>query len=334
MKKLSITPKAPVHQIPVIDLAYPEGGDQELKQARALDDALIDIGFLMVVNHGVPEETIGRTTAICRQFFDLPLEQKLSIRSTAPGSPRGYVPMGLSVLGRTAGQDTPVDVKEGFGMGPTTVSREKLSESGPYYAENKWPAQLPPLQGALSDYYLEMEGVSRKLLRLASIALGVPPSYFLAAFEGHNNTLRVINYPPLTEPPLPGQLRAGEHTDYGAFTILLPENASGGLQVRTRGGQWIDVVAPPGAFVINVGDLMMRWTNDRWLSNFHRVGMPDESRAAMERRQSIAYFSNPREDVLVECIPTCKDPSEAPKHLPIVAGEHRLAKIRAAAGVS
>lgn len=325
-------PTASATPVPVIDFAYAEGSPEERQRAQELDKALIDIGFLMVVNHGIPTTKIGRAVDLCRRFFDLPMERKLGIRSTSQGSPRGYVPIGVSVLGRTSGQDTPVDIKEGFGMGPPQLPRVTASGGNPYYAENKWPADMPEFQAALSEYYREMESISGKLLRLAALALHIPPTLLLDAFEGHNNTLRVINYPPLDEPPLPGQLRAGEHTDYGAFTILLPENASGGLQVRTRAGQWIDVITPPGAFVINVGDLMMRWTNDRWLSNLHRVSIPSEDLAATERRQSVAYFANPREDVLIECIPSCKDPSEPPRHPPILAGEHRLAKIRSAAG--
>lgn len=318
--------------VPVLDLAGVEPGSTlERQRAEELDRALVGIGFFAVVNHGVPQSLIDRVSATCRRFFDLPMEDKMAIGSTAEGSPRGYVPMGLSTLGRTSGQDTPDDLKEGFGMGPPNLPPERTTQ-GPYYAENKWPLQVPEMREVLCAYYAEMENLARKLMRLAACALRLPASFFEETFEGHNSTLRVINYPPLTRPPLPGQLRAGEHTDFGAFTLLLPENATGGLQVRTRAGKWIDVVTPPGAFVINVGDLMMRWTNDRWLSNVHRVANPHESKAAMERRQSIAFFANPREDVMIECIPTCTDAANPPRHPPIRAGDHRLSKIRAAAG--
>jgi isopenicillin N synthase-like dioxygenase len=179
-----------------------------------------------------------------------------------------------------------------------------------------------------------MEALSRRLFQVFALALGLPPDHFEAYFAGHNSTLRVINYPPQEVPPKPGQLRAGAHTDFGAFTILLSQNASGGLQVRTRDGRWIDIDAAPGSFVINIGDLMMMWTNDRWLSNLHRVANPASEFARTERRQSIAFFANPREEALIECIPTCVAPRAAPRHPPVIAGEHRLQKIRAASSQS
>jgi isopenicillin N synthase-like dioxygenase len=318
--------------VPVIDLGrFTHGSpEQQLAVARAVDQALVEVGFFVVANHGMSAEVIAEADRQSRRFFELPMDGKMAIRTMAKGSPRGYVPIGVSTLGRTAGETPPDDLKEGFGMGPASVAGRQAES--PFHAPNQWPRELPELRSALEAYYAGMEDLSRRLFEVFALALGLQANHFESYFTGHNSTLRVINYPPQQVPPQPGQLRAGAHTDFGAFTILLSENASGGLQVRTRDGRWIDIEAEPGSFVINIGDLMMMWTNDRWLSNLHRVANPASELAHAERRQSIAFFANPREEALIECIPTCIPPGGAPRHPPVLAGEHRLQKIRAAAG--
>jgi isopenicillin N synthase-like dioxygenase len=135
--------------------------------------------------------------------------------------------------------------------------------------------------------------------------------------------LRLLNYPPL--PVLkPGMTWAGEHTDYGILTILWSPN-SGGLQAKNRAGRWLDVDAAPDTFVINIGDLMMNWTNDRWVSTLHRV-VPT-SGDTTRRRQSIPFFYNPNPDALIECLPTCTDAQHPPKYVPILARDHLQMKI-------
>ena len=141
------------------------------------------------------------------------------------------------------------------------------------------------------------------------------------------------NYPDLDKPPLPGQLRASAHTDYGTLTILLPDDAPGGLQVKARGDdRWLPVPHVPGAFVINLGDLMRRWTNDKWESTLHRVVPPPEDAEGSTRRQSIAFFHNINADYVVECIPTCTDKDNPPKYPPITAQDHLMQKHLASLG--
>jgi isopenicillin N synthase-like dioxygenase len=123
--------------------------------------------------------------------------------------------------------------------------------------------------------------------------------------------MRVINYPAPEATAEPGQLRAGAHTDYGCMTILRTEDAPGGLQVQTRAGEWVDVHAVPGSFVVNLGDMMARWTNDRWPATLHRVAVPLAD-AAGSRRQTIVFFHDPRADALIECLPGCGDPRYEP----------------------
>jgi isopenicillin N synthase-like dioxygenase len=129
--------------------------------------------------------------------------------------------------------------------------------------------------------------------------------------------MRLNYYPAPAAPPAPGQLRAGAHTDYGGFTILSGEDVPGGLQVRTRDGRWVDVATTPTRFVVNIGDLLMRWTNDRWLSNMHRVVNPPDG--VGRPRLSIAFFSHPNYDVTIECLAS----QGPPRHPPVRSGDYR-----------
>lgn len=316
---------------PTIDLARAAGGREPDALAREVDAALTSIGFFVVTNHGVPPGVVDRMTDACGQFFDSPLDSKLAIRSTAKGSQRGYVPFGDSALAYTFGASSPPDLKESFAMGPLDPPPRALASSTAFYAPNVWPAGRAEFRDAVSAFYRAMEGLTLELLRVFAAALSLPMDFFDARFDGHNSTLRAFNYPAQQVAPLPGQLRAGEHTDYGILTLLLADGAPGGLQVRTRAGEWLDIVPPTGSFVVNIGDLMMYWTNDRWLSNVHRVANPPAERAEAARRQSVAYFANPREDVRVECFSSCVAAGDLPRHSPVLAGEHRMKKIRAAA---
>jgi isopenicillin N synthase-like dioxygenase len=126
---------------------------------------------------------------------------------------------------------------------------------------------------------------------------------------------------------LPGQLRAGEHTDYGSLTIVAPTQAPGRLQVLTREQGWVEVDPAPGDFVVNIGDLMAQWTNDRWVSTLHRVALPEPDAGPEARRLSLVFFHQPDDDALVQCIPTCLAPGESPRYEPITSGEHLRLKI-------
>jgi len=147
----------------------------------------------------------------------------------------------------------------------------------------------------------------------------MPENWFADKTTRHRSALRALNYPEQTSLPADGQQRAGAHTDYGSLTILLQDSV-GGLQVMAKDGQWKDVPYIPNSFVINIGDLMARWTNDKWVSTLHRV------KPLLPRRQSIAFFQNINADYLVECIPTCLEPGGLPKYPPIKAWDHLIEK--------
>jgi isopenicillin N synthase-like dioxygenase len=167
-----------------------------------------------------------------------------------------------------------------------------------------------------------MAGLVVSLMRLAALALDVDEGFFDDKVDRSIGTMRLNYYPAQAAPPEPGQLRASAHTDYGGFTILSGEDVPGGLQVRTRDERWVDVPTSPTTFVVNIGDLLMRWTNDRWLSNLHRVVNPPASGAAGAARLSIAFFNHPNYDALIECLPS----QGAARHAPVRSGEYRDVK--------
>lgn len=161
------------------------------------------------------------------------------------------------------------------------------------------------------------------MMSLCAIALGLDEHFFAQKIDRHISAMRINHYPAQEGTPLEGQLRAGAHTDYGTLTILNGENTAGGLQVLTRDGTWIDVETAPDTFVVNIGDLLMRWTNDRWVSNSHRVVNPPGTKSD-EARLSIAFFHHPNYDALIECVA----PEGEAKYPPVLSGAYRELKYR------
>jgi isopenicillin N synthase-like dioxygenase len=265
---------------------------------------------------------------VSRAFFDLPVEEKQRVRRPRPEQSRGYIGFGEENLSYGVGRDT-IDLKEFFAIGPVDVPDEPYytcAAAYPSFAPNVWPARPAALRDVYTDYYRAMESLAAHLMRAFARALGLRDDFFRDKTDRHISGIRVINYPDQPEAPAAGQLRAGAHSDYGALTILKSENAPGGLQVLTRAGQWVDVEPVADAFVINLGDLMMRWTNDRWISTLHRVVNPPRDRALGSRRQSIVFFYQPNYDALIECLPGCSGPDNPAKYPPVTSGAHRLGK--------
>lgn len=315
--------------VPMIDLTAVRVGDAAAIRAvsERMNAALRHSGFFMVSGHGVAQEITDGAVAAMESFFAAPMDLKMAISGTVAGSPRGYLPFGLETLSHTEGRPAPPDLKEGFGMGPFWLDDpDRMAGVAQSYNRNVWP-DLPAFREAIEAYYAAMEGLTQRLMDLFAVAMDLEPGYFTERFTAHNSTLRLIHYPPLATAPEPDQLRAGVHTDYGALTILFPQDRPGGLQVRRPDGGWEDVAAPPGGFVINIGDLMMRWSNDTWLSSPHRVVTPPEGIGPASRRYSMAYFCNPNDDLLIECLASCCSEERPARYPAILAGVHRAQKI-------
>ena len=180
------------------------------------------------------------------------------------------------------------------------------------------------------EYFLTMAEVSRQLMRMFAVGLGLDIDYFEDKIDKHISMFRVLNYPDQPTEPLPGQLRAGAHSDYGSLTIVRPEDKPGGLQVMTKSGEWFDIPVIPGGLVVNIGDLMAEWTNDRWVSTLHRVVNPPRDVAHDSRRISLVFFHQPNYDAMIECLPTCLPPGEQPKHDADLLGRSPLLEVREA----
>jgi len=315
-------------QIPVIDLAAALSGDRaaRLHTAAEIDHTCTEIGFFTVTGHGVPREVISALNGKAHAFFDLPIEEKRLVMPADIKSPRGYKPIGYEALGHGNANMTPPDLKEYYHFGRESWPDEPYftcPEGQRYFVRNVWPRNPRGFREAAARYYSEMERLVGELTRLAALGLGIDEHFFEDKIDKHITAMRLNFYPEMREPAQRGQLRGGEHTDYGLLTILNGENVAGGLQVKTRQGEWIDVATSPDSFVCNIGDLLMRWTNDRWVSNPHRVVTPPAGTAGT-KRLSIAFFHHPNYDARIECI---APPGHA-KYPPVISGEYRDLKYK------
>jgi len=321
-----------IRSVPIIDMAPFLSSSPEGRRGVAAEvgRACEEIGFLIVRGHGVPRELVDQMYDVSKRFFDLPLDEKMKTHGRERS--RGYGPLGEEALSYGLGKAAPADVKEGLYEGPMDVPDTPYfrgPEGAPHFVPNIWPARPPELPEVWRAYYRQMERLARDIMRTFAVALELPEHFFADKIDKHVSRVRAINYPDQRETPLPGQLRAGEHTDYGSITILKIEDAPGGLQVKTRQGKWLDVEAVADAFVVNIGDLMMHWTNDRWISTLHRVLNPPHDAALGTRRMSLVFFHQPNYDALIECLPSCQGPGNPAKYPPITSGEHRNRKFAA-----
>jgi isopenicillin N synthase-like dioxygenase len=313
--------------VPVIDIApfYSGSSEGKGKVAQAVDRACRDIGFLVITGHRVPPSLIGRVESTSREFFRLPLEEKQRLKRPADDQVRGYSAVGDEGLSYSLGKKTPGDLKESLTIGPIDPPETpyfKGPAAGPHFAPNLFPASLPDLKASWSEYFEAMSRLSSDLMRMFALGLALPEAFFEDKIDRHISMFRVLSYPSQPQEPEPGQLRAGAHSDYGSLTIVKIEDRPGGLQVCNKAGDWVDVPAVPGSFVVNIGDLMMQWTNDKWISTLHRVANPPRARAGDSLRQSLVFFHQPNYDAMVECLPSCLAPGEQAKYAPISSGDH------------
>ena len=311
--------------VPVIDIS---GGRKET--AEAVARAVEEIGFLVVAGHGVPASTVAAMRAAARALFARPGAEKSALADAAGTLNRGYTPFRSEFNGSTRTQKAQADLREGFIFGPFDLPDEPYFTApgaGFAYQDNIWPRGADRTVAAFKAYYRALEALNARLLGIFADALDLPGGFFRDRFDRHASTVRILHYPAQPEPPPPGALRCGAHTDFGSHTILLADDSPGGLQVRGRDGGWIDVKPPADSFVVNIGDLMMTWTNDRWLSNLHRVANPPAGTGT--GRLSIAFFAHPNHDALIECIETCRRPGEAPRHEAVLAGDYRRRQVTA-----
>jgi isopenicillin N synthase-like dioxygenase len=323
----------PAMRVPIVDL----GGflaDDAAASARAageIDRANREIGFFAVSGHGIPAALIAESFAASARFFARPAAEKSAYAPEPGARHHGYHGMAGSGLAAKEGVVRPPDLREYFMAGRPDIADPYFhTESARrFHRANRLPGELA---GPLMRLYAATERLGGDLMRLFARALDLPEDWFARAIDRHFSILSTIHYPAQEAPPLAGQIRAGTHTDYGALTLLAQAPGGDGLEVRLRSGAWVEVPCRPDLLVVNIGDMMQRWTNERWTSNFHRVANPRPG-APPRARQSIAYFLHPNHDATIACAPSCEGPGNPPPHAPILAGDYMLEKEEAIAGV-
>jgi isopenicillin N synthase-like dioxygenase len=300
-----------VSAIPVIDVAPLLAGSpqQALDVAGAMGRACREVGFFYITGHGVPAGLLARVFEHSAAFFAGPAAMREAVAFSGPGGNRGYIRLG----GEALDPDKPADVKEAFNIGLELAPDDpELVARAPFRAANLWP-ELPDFRDTMLDYFNRVWRLGRDLHRGFALDLGLAPDFFETMLDRPIATLRLLHYPPVTTPLSEGQLGAGEHTDYGNVTLLATD-AVGGLMVRDRAGRWLDAPVVPGAFVCNIGDCLMRWSNDVYVSTPHKVVSPPG-----QNRYSVAFFLDPNPDAVVACLPTCTGP-DSPAKYPDITG--------------
>jgi isopenicillin N synthase-like dioxygenase len=315
--------------IPTIDVSSLRSGSpaEQRDVARQIDAACMDTGFFLVTGHGIPQELIETTRQRAIDFFALPVEEKMKVQRPPAKISRGYNWLGDRSVSYSMGQVSPPDIQEAFAFGPERVADLAFrvdQTSAQMYAPNIWPAQPHDFKKIMLSYYEAMQGLASQVLRAMATALDVDETYFAERFDRQASVTRIIRYPAVMQQPVPGQLRAGAHTDYGAMTFVRGDDTPGGLQVKHRKGDWIDVHIPRDAFCCNIGDLLMRWSNDRWVSTLHRVGVPPMDSTPTDRI-SLVFFQYPNPDAVIRCFESCAGTAE--KYPPITVAEHYLGKL-------
>ena len=306
-------------EVPQIDLGPMMQGDELARRrvGKAVRDACIDVGFFYIRNHGVPQATVDEVFTQAARFFALPEEVKREIHASKSRYFRGY--SGLFEEQHDAATDyyEPHEVID-FGR-ENAPGDPPECEASLLYGPNLWPANMPRFREAIEAYYAAMLEASNALLRGFALALALPEDYFLSKFDRAAGALRFLHYPP--RPPGETRLGVGAHTDYETFTILA-QDANPGLQVLNGAGLWIDVPPVPGTFAVNIGDLMARWTNDRFTSNIHRA-----ANRTGRSRYSIPFFMGANVDTEIRCLESCTGPEDPPRYPPVLAGTHIEARL-------
>ena len=294
---------------PVLDHALLAADDAgELQRLR---EACRSTGFFLLGGHGLPSATVDELFASATGFFDLPAEVKEAARPPRGTFHAGYHGFAEDYLALGEDEPSPPDLREFFVVGRETGDAPLPATR--FHRPNIWPAGSDRLRAAALDYSRRLETLAAEVLGFVARSLDLDRHYFDVALTEHFNALNIAHYPPQRVPPKPGQLRASPHTDYGSLTLLMPNNARGGLQVLSLQGEWVDVPLVPGAFIVNIGDLVEMWTNGHYRSAMHRVCNPDAAAGEASRRISIVYFQHPDPAAPMRYVPALA-PAGQPMH--------------------
>ena len=299
--------------IPVVDLNDFRSGDVARRQkfVTTLGDALVDIGFFAVENHGVPMELIESSYRLAKDYFKLPEATKAQYEKKELKGQRGH-----TGFGKEHAKDSKApDLKEFWHVG-----RELPATHGRFqeYPRNLWPAEIPEFKASFSHLYETLDHCASDLLKAAALYLKLEDSLFSSMAHEGNSILRVIHYPPIADDRNPSSIRAAAHEDINLITLLC-EATSSGLELLQRDGTWRPIHALKGQIVADAGDMLQNITNGLFKSTTHRVVNPDNSR---EERFSMPFFAHPRSECDLTPLPQC---------IELAGGEVRYPKITAGA---
>lgn len=308
--------------IPLIDL----GGNIDPRAPAARDaaaklyEALRSIGFAYIAGHNVRPASRDAAFDASREFHASPLARKQSIAIN--GFHRGYMGMATStIVTSSVAKVTRPNMSESLMLMHELPPDDPGLVAGlPLQGPNQWPDWIPDFRPRVENYIAEVDALGRYIVQLIAMSLGMPAHALDHYFDQPTTFLRLLHYPP--QPPVQDeQMGSAPHTDYGVITLLAQDNA-GGLQVRPRGGDWIEAPPIPDTYVLNVGDMLARWTNQRFVSTPHRV----INRSGGDR-YSLPYFLDPGMDALIECLPTCTDDAHPPLYEPVHYGDYLLDRL-------
>lgn len=299
---------------PVLDLSAWLDGSGRAVVAREFDRIAREIGFFYLVGHGVPEAQTRGILGQAERFFAQPMAAKRELLVTPQR--RGYEPLALQALD----VESPPDLKEGFLVGEGLPADDPHVLAGlPNYGANRWPEQgaLPGFTAACQGYFQAAKGVATTLMEVFAMVAGLPEGHFAPMWARSMSSLRLLHYPPQPAQAEDNQIGCGSHTDWGAVTVLLQDEI-GGLEVQAASGEWLYADPMPGAFIVNLGDMMPVWTNGAYHSNPHRV----RNRSGARHRYSVPFFLDPDYHAEVACLDAFRPPGEAPRLAPRTAGAH------------
>ncbi|MTD17399.1 isopenicillin N synthase family oxygenase [Nakamurella sp. YIM 132087] len=311
-----------MRSLPTIDLR--PAADRRAA-ARQLELACRHVGLFEVVGHGIPEELTEELFSVTREFFALPDEQKAAVAQPAADQVRGWSAFGSEGLAYSLDEESPADLKEKMDMGPVHTGSGPYFDpaaAGPHLAANHWPTTPARMQQVWESYFGHLERIGAALLALCAHAWGLPDDWFDERIDKHISMLRALYYPEQVALPLTGQLRAGVHSDYGAFTLVTAEDRPGGLEVLDRGGEWIPVTTTPGRVLGWFGDLFAEWTADEWPSTLHRVVNPPRGLATESSRLAFAFYQEPNYDMHVDILPPFRGREQDAGAPLLTAGDH------------
>ncbi len=303
------------NRIPVIDIGPLLDGSDKQGVARQIRWALSNVGFMYIRNHAVAQDLIDAMFSAGRNFFALPLEEKMKVHvSTSGMTLRGYI----ELFGENTNPGKTLDYKEVFDLGPECAEAES-----PFFGPNPWPAGHDRFRKVAYDYHETMVMLARTMLRGIALSLDLEETFFEGLMRKPISIQRLLYYPPQA-----GQIRediigVGAHSDYGNMTILAQDNV-GGLQVMNRDGDWIEATPIPGTFVINIGDLIQKLTNDLYIANLHRV-----INISGRERYSIPFFIDADYDAVIEPLPSCVSESNPARYEPVTCGAYKFARFKA-----